>query len=82
MTPIRIRELEAAINRARDQVPATGAEAALSEDVGLMAAIYGELIYRGHSAFDADSLDETTRNALMRWWRPGQSDGPGEMPPG
>lgn len=70
MTPVRIRELEDAINRARGEQPASGAEARLSDDVSRLAGIYGELIFRGHSAFDADSLDPGTRAALMRWWRP------------
>ena len=70
MTPIRIRELEDAINRARSAEPASGSEARLSDDVGRMATVYGELIYRGHTAFDADSLDDATRQALLRWWRP------------
>ncbi|MEZ5652674.1 MAG: DUF3717 domain-containing protein [Burkholderiaceae bacterium] len=70
MTPIRIRELEIAINRARGHEPASGTEARLSSDVSTLAAIYGELIYRRHSAFDADSLPPAEREALMRWWRP------------
>lgn len=73
MTPIRIRELEAALNRARRLQPATGPEARLSDDVGRMAGVYGELIYRGHTVFDADSLDAQTRDAVMRWWQPGEN---------
>jgi hypothetical protein len=67
MTPITISELEQAINAARQAQPAEGQESALSADVAILADIYGQLIYRGHRAFDADSLEPDEREALLRW---------------
>ncbi|MEZ5657890.1 MAG: DUF3717 domain-containing protein [Burkholderiaceae bacterium] len=67
VTPIRIHELEAAINRARGHEPASGAEARLSDDVSRLGAIYGELIFRRHTVFDADSLPAQDREAVLRW---------------
>ncbi|MGB7180482.1 MAG: DUF3717 domain-containing protein [Burkholderiaceae bacterium] len=67
MTPIKISDLEKAINHARQALPAEGQAAALSTDVGLLADIYGQLIFLGHKAFDADSLEPPVRAALFRW---------------
>lgn len=83
MTPITISELEQAINSARQAQPADGQEAALSADVAILADIYGQLIYRGHKAFDADSLEPDERDTLLRWHdaaqprRPGQDESAG-----
>ncbi len=67
MQEIRIGQLETAINRARANAPAQGAEAALSRDVSLLAGIYGRLIYLRHDRFDADSLEPEASQALRRW---------------
>ena len=67
MKPVSIAELESAINRARASQPATGHEAALSADVSRLADVYGELIFRGHRVFDADSLPPPVRDILQRW---------------
>ncbi len=70
MKPVTIAALERAINRAREASPATGNHAALDPEVGVLAAIYGELIFRGHKAFDLDSLTPTEQQALERWLDP------------
>jgi len=62
-----ITELETAINNARKSEPSDGRESALSKDVSLMASVYGELIFRGHKAFDLDSLPERTRIVIKTW---------------
>lgn len=67
MNPISISDLEQAINSARSAEPASGSEAALSGDVAVLADIYGQLIYRGHKMFDADSLDADERETVLRW---------------
>lgn len=67
MKRIAIVDLEVAINAARDACPAQGLERALAGDVNVLAGIYGELIFCGHTAFDADSLDEKRRTILERW---------------
>lgn len=67
MEIITINALEQAINRARHSEPATGHESALSSDVSLLADLYGELIFRGHKAFQADSVSDTHRQVLSRW---------------
>ena len=67
MTPITINELERAINCARAAQPTDGGRAALSAELALLAGIYGQLIYRGHKAFDADSLAPNEQAALQRW---------------
>lgn len=69
MEIVTINELELAINRARQSVPATGSESALSADVSLLADLYGELIFRGHKAFQADSVSPEHQDALKRWTR-------------
>ena len=75
MTPTTISELEQAINRARQSQPADGQQAALSADVARLAEIYGQLIFRGHKVFDADSLDPPERDALRRWLNGGSDQG-------
>lgn len=67
MTPISISQLEEGINAARSVAPAVGQEAALSDDVAILADIYGELIYRQHKNFDADSLPVKERNIVLHW---------------
>jgi len=67
MTPISITQLEQAINAARNVAPSVGQAAALSEDVAILADIYGELIFRQHKNFDADSLPEKERNVVLQW---------------
>lgn len=67
MKPVTISALELAINAARFAAPAQGREAALSDDVNVLAGIYGELIFRGHRGFDADSVSVAARQALERW---------------
>lgn len=67
MNPISISDLEQAINAARSAEPASGSEAALSGDVAVLADIYGQLIYRGHKMFDADSLDASQRSIVLHW---------------
>lgn len=67
MDIVSITELELAINRARQGEPAAGKEAALSNDVSLLADLYGELIFRGHRAFKADTVSEAHQEALQRW---------------
>jgi hypothetical protein len=76
MTPITISELEQAINSARQAQPAEGQEAALSADVAVLADIYGQLIFRGHKAFDADSLAPDERDTLLRWRDAAESQRP------
>ncbi len=72
MKIVTINELEQAINRARQSVPATGHESALSADVSLLADLYGELIFRGHKAFRADSVSVRHQEVLERWLQPNQ----------
>ncbi|MFK7962970.1 MAG: DUF3717 domain-containing protein [Burkholderiaceae bacterium] len=67
MDIISITDLELAINRARQTEPSVGHEAALSSDVSLLADLYGELIFRGHRAFKADSVTLDHQKALARW---------------
>jgi len=67
MDTVTITDLELAINRARQGEPAAGTEAALSADVSLLADLYGELIFRGHRAFKADSVSQAHQAALQRW---------------
>lgn len=67
MTPISITQLELAINAARYAAPSMGQESALSDDVAILADIYGELIYRGHKNFDADSLPVKARDVVLQW---------------
>lgn len=64
---VSITELEAAINRARHAHPAHGREAALSPDVALLAALYGELIYRRAHQFELATLSPELRGAFERW---------------
>jgi hypothetical protein len=75
MTAVSIRDLEQAINLARLRLPASGAESRLSDEVSQMAEIYGLLIYRGHSAFDAQSLDEPVRLIVEHWLREARAAG-------
>ncbi len=67
MTPISIAQLEHAINAARSCAPSVGHEASLSDDVATLAGIYGELIFRQHKNFDADSLPAESRDLVLRW---------------
>ena len=67
MEVVTINDLEQAINRARQSAPASGAESALSRDVSLLADLYGELIFRNHKAFQANSVDDKHQAALSRW---------------
>jgi len=67
MDIVSITDLELAINRARQGEPAAGNEAALSSDVSLLADLYGELIFRGHRAFKADTVSPAHQEALQRW---------------
>lgn len=67
MTPISISQLEQAINAARSAGPSKGHEAALTDDVAMLADIYGELIFRQHKNFDADSLSAEIRDVVLHW---------------
>ena len=67
MDIVSITDLELAINRARQGEPAAGRDAALSSDVSLLADLYGELIFRGHRAFKADTVSTAHQEALQRW---------------
>lgn len=69
MQVITIAQLEAAINAARQHSPARQSGQALPNDVNVLAEIYGELIYKGHRAFDLDSLNAAQQTALERWLR-------------
>ncbi|MEZ5741986.1 MAG: DUF3717 domain-containing protein [Burkholderiaceae bacterium] len=75
MTPVNIRDLEQAINLARQRLPASGAESRLSDEVSQMAEIYGLLIYRGHTVFDMQSLDEPVRRTVELWLRQARDAG-------
>ena len=70
MTPMTISQLEMTINQARAGDCVTAELGELSDDVNVLAAIYGELIYRGHKGFDIDSLDESSRRIVLRWAGP------------
>ncbi len=67
MDVVTINDLEQAINRARQSAPASGSESALSADVSLLADLYGELIFRGHKAFRANTVSDEHQAALSRW---------------
>lgn len=65
--PIPIAQLEAAINRARNALPASGNEAALSRDVALLAALYGRMIFEGRSTLDLEELEDGEQVVLLQW---------------
>ena len=67
MKVVSIAQLESAINAARSAEPADGTASTLSEDVALLAGIYGELIYLNHRAFDCDSLTPDQQRVLTKW---------------
>lgn len=67
MSTITIAQLERAINRARAVEPSQGTEAALSRDVGVLAGVYGRMIYFRAEALDWNALEERERAVLVRW---------------
>ncbi|MFK7966778.1 MAG: DUF3717 domain-containing protein [Burkholderiaceae bacterium] len=66
-TAISIQMLEEAINMARRECPTPAADHCLSADIKALAEIYGLLIFQGHSAFDAATLEPGTKDVLEHW---------------
>ncbi len=64
---LTIAELEALINQVRAAAPATGSEQTLSQDVALLGALYGRMIFRRADAVPIDALSDRQRAALSRW---------------
>ena len=62
-----LARLEQAINRARQAMPAQGAEAALGKDVATLGDLYGRLIWRGLPGFRLAELEDDEREAFERW---------------
>lgn len=67
MSTISIGQLERAINRARAVEPSQGTEAALSRDVGVLAGVYGRMIYLRVDEMPWNALEERERAVLVRW---------------
>ncbi len=67
MDKLYIGQVEAAINRARQLLPASGHEATLSRDVALLADVYGSMIYARQDVLKLNELDPAHRDALVRW---------------
>lgn len=67
MDAVRIADIEAAINVARQHEPARGSEAALSADVAVLAAIYGEMIWFRRSSVSLAELTDAQRAVFERW---------------
>ena len=68
MTPtFTIKQLEAAINRARAAQPATGTESALTREVALMAGLYGRMIWERQERIALESLSPAERAVLTTW---------------
>lgn len=64
---LTMQELEAAINYWRAVSPARGHEFALSPEVGVLATIYAQMIYRGAKTVAPDSLSMTAQQLLQTW---------------
>lgn len=67
MDRLHIGQVEAAINRARRLLPASGHEATLSKDVALLADVYGSMIYTRQDELRLGELDLAHREVLVRW---------------
>lgn len=67
MSTLSIGQLERAINRARAVEPSQGTEAALSRDVGVLAGVYGRMIYLRVDEMPWSALEERERAVLVRW---------------
>lgn len=71
MSNVSIGQLERAINRARTHEPSQGTESALSRDVGVLAGLYGRMIYLRLDEIDWNALEERERAVLVRWMQGG-----------
>jgi Protein of unknown function (DUF3717) len=61
-----VAQLETLINKMRSTNPASGSEAALSQEVALLAGIYGRLIYFRLSDTEQLTLTSAERDALLK----------------
>lgn len=67
---IAIGEIEFAINRARQDQPASGPEASLAREVSALAGLYGRLIWERQEGVAGEALTDAERTALLRWLPP------------
>jgi Protein of unknown function (DUF3717) len=67
LSTFTIQALEQAINRAKAEHPAQGAEARLSRDVAKLASLYGWMIYEGRAELSPDLLNVDEMDVLGRW---------------
>lgn len=70
MSTLGIGQLELAINRARAAQPSQGNESALSRDVGILASLYGRMIYLRQESVALEALEPRERDTLTRWLAP------------
>ena len=63
---LTIAELEKLSNAARVSRPSVGSEQALSEEVSLLGALYGRMIFRAVQTVPIDQLSERQRRLIVR----------------
>ncbi len=64
---ITLTDLELAINRARQHLPAQGAEHKLATEVSVLANLYGKMIYYKQIIVPMELLTDVEQMTLLQW---------------
>jgi Protein of unknown function (DUF3717) len=67
LTQISLSDLEAAINRARANLPAQGVNHELAFDVEVLANLYGKMIYYKQVVVPLQLLSDGEQIVLLNW---------------
>jgi Protein of unknown function (DUF3717) len=67
LTQISLSDLEAAINRARSNLPAQGINHELASDVEVLANLYGKMIYYKQVVVPLQLLSDGEQIVLLNW---------------
>jgi hypothetical protein len=67
LTQISLSDLEAAINRARANLPAQGVNHELASDVEVLANLYGKMIYYKQVVVPLQLLSDGEQIVLLNW---------------
>jgi Protein of unknown function (DUF3717) len=67
LTQISLSDLEAAINKARVNLPEQGVDHQLASDVAILANLYGKMIYYKQVVVPMQLLSDSEQIVLLNW---------------